>query len=252
MRKALSACGVQTSITDDAGRTMEKFGGHCLRVAGAQFLAAAGIQLSLIQLLGRWSSSAVERYVQSAPLSIVPQIPTEILRRQEDEPHRSTLGLSPAVVPAPSTPAPVLNFAAPSDRPPEGEHRFISDPADTRENRAQLAAHKRMLENLQADVNSIQKALLPPTDVLVLRPRSSVVHKSTCDEKLNPPQTWRTLCGWRYGCTRFFRVATVSDTQRVCKKCFDSQETQEPGVSDDSDNESSASESGSSSSDPST
>ena len=47
VRMVLSSCGIETTITDDSGRSLEKFGGHCLRVAGAHFLAAAGIQLSL-------------------------------------------------------------------------------------------------------------------------------------------------------------------------------------------------------------
>lgn len=146
---------------------------------------------------------------------------TEILRQQEDDLPRTTLGLPQSVVPAPSTPALVTNSAASSDRPPEDSPRSISDPV---------------------------------TFVLMLAAsRKPSCHPltcwfcATCDEKLTPPQRWRTLCGWRYGCARFFRVATVSDAERVCKKCFDSQETQEPSVADHSDNESSSSESGSSS-----
>ncbi|CAE7391407.1 unnamed protein product [Symbiodinium sp. CCMP2592] len=41
------------------------FGGHACRVAGATFLAARGVPLAVIQLLGRWSSRAIERYTQA-------------------------------------------------------------------------------------------------------------------------------------------------------------------------------------------
>ena len=44
-----------------AGRTL--FGGHSLRVTGAQHLAAHGFPLLLIQLLARWSSEVILRYV---------------------------------------------------------------------------------------------------------------------------------------------------------------------------------------------
>ena len=51
--------GVDATIRyDSAGREVEKFSGRCLRVPSAQFLAAAGVQVALIQLLGGWSSSA--------------------------------------------------------------------------------------------------------------------------------------------------------------------------------------------------
>ena len=42
---------------------------HAFRVSGAQMFARAGLDLYLIQLLGRWGGRAIERYVQDAPLS---------------------------------------------------------------------------------------------------------------------------------------------------------------------------------------
>ena len=79
LRAALTTVGVTTTMLDANGIPHELYGGHSLRVSGAQFLAAAGVELSLIQLLGRWSSTAVERYTQQAALSIVPQVPTRVL-----------------------------------------------------------------------------------------------------------------------------------------------------------------------------
>lgn len=77
-RKTLQAAGISTQVHDAHCKLQDLFGGHCLRVTG-QFLACAGVETPLIQLLGRWSSTAVERYVQSAPLNIIPQIPSRIL-----------------------------------------------------------------------------------------------------------------------------------------------------------------------------
>ena len=49
----------------DAGQQTDRFGGHVARVSRAQFLATNGIPVMTNQVLGRWSSKAVERYVQT-------------------------------------------------------------------------------------------------------------------------------------------------------------------------------------------
>ena len=221
-------------------------------VSGAQFLAAAGVQVALIQLLGRWSSSAVERYIQHAPLSMVPQIPSEVLTHSG--PQRSTAGgtVGTAVGPAPATPAPTPARDDGRNLPSQSlQGRFISDPEEGRSGQAQLTAQRRRLKSLQGEVASLRKAIKPPSEVLVVRPRSSVVHRSVIDEHHNPPDTWRSVCGWKYGCTRFFRVGVVSDTQRFCKKCFEDSERPESDGAEDSKEDSDTSSSGSSSSDPS-
>ena len=48
---------------------VRRFGGHSLRVTGARTLAALGVSLALIQLMARWSSDVVLRYVAQAPLA---------------------------------------------------------------------------------------------------------------------------------------------------------------------------------------
>ena len=48
---------------------IRRFGGHTLRVTGARTLAGMGIDLMLIQLMARWSSDVVLRYVAEAPLA---------------------------------------------------------------------------------------------------------------------------------------------------------------------------------------
>ena len=45
--------------------------GHSLRVTGAQFLASLGLEVALIQILGRWDSSMVLRYVADAPANAI-------------------------------------------------------------------------------------------------------------------------------------------------------------------------------------
>ena len=62
MRAALAQHGQQT---DSEGREIT---GHSMRVAGAQYLASIGIALTLIQLLARWESAVIARYVRESPL----------------------------------------------------------------------------------------------------------------------------------------------------------------------------------------
>ena len=50
-------------------RGVRRFGGHSLRVTGARTLAELGIEIFMIQLMARWSSNVVYRYVAEAPFS---------------------------------------------------------------------------------------------------------------------------------------------------------------------------------------
>ena len=261
LRQTLQQAGVDTVVRQDSGRELELYGGHSLRVAGAQFLAAAGVQTSLIQLLGRWSSMAIERYVQTAPLSVVPQLPTEVLRSKQDatEENRMASPSTPALASIPPTPkvAPyphhrdsVHHVRMISD-PAEGQDSSFESPAVGRRDEAQLAAHSAELASLRREITTLAKAVQPPDEVRVLRPRSSVVHRSLVDEIQNPPAQWRTRCGWRYGLARFFRVSVMADTQRFCRKCFDLQGTDDVPPSGDSGEDSSSSSSSASSSTPS-
>jgi hypothetical protein len=75
----LQAAGIRTHTEDHRGRRVAIFGGHLARVSGAQFLAANGIPIATVQLLGRWSSKAVEKYTQAAPLALAPVAPAMAL-----------------------------------------------------------------------------------------------------------------------------------------------------------------------------
>ena len=60
-RKVLDAAGFQTAYIDDSGRRRLIFGSYAARVAGATFLALRGVAVAVIQLIGRWASTSVER-----------------------------------------------------------------------------------------------------------------------------------------------------------------------------------------------
>ena len=49
------------------------YGGHSCRVAGARYMASFDIDLLTIQLMGRWGSEVVLRYVADVPLTAIGQ-----------------------------------------------------------------------------------------------------------------------------------------------------------------------------------
>ena len=231
-RKTLQAAGISTQVQDAQGKLQDLFGGHCLRVTGAQFLACAGVETPLIQLL------AVERYVQSAPLNIIPQIPSRIL--SEGGGNMGTTRSPGLSAQAPGTP--VVAQAPQIIRDRVIEHRYISDPTESTD-------ISREVEILQAEVRQLQTSIQRPSENLVIRPRSSVVHLGMSEEVQNEPRLWRTKCGWQYGLSRFFRVAVLSETRRKCRKRFG---TNTADTRDSSEElESSSSSSSSQSSEPS-
>ena len=69
IRKVLADSHVALRRAGAPGQSsVERFGGHVLRVSGAQFLARRFVPLPTVMLLGRWGSRSVERYVQEAAL----------------------------------------------------------------------------------------------------------------------------------------------------------------------------------------
>ena len=56
----------QVSLDEWHSGALDRWAQHSFRVAGAQFLARAGIDVAVIQLIGRWGSNAIFRYVQTA------------------------------------------------------------------------------------------------------------------------------------------------------------------------------------------
>lgn len=166
------------------------------------------MEVSLIQLLGRWSSSAVERYTQQAALSIVPQVPFQVLsgappHQRQTVPQAFVNPASGLVTPgvvAPATPARVTQ---------------PKDPNDTKVQQLQ-----QQLEDLKLSVATLKAVIKPPDQVLLVRPRRHVVHKGIVDEQSNNPHLWKTQCGWAYGASSFFRVQHVVAPFRHCARCF--------------------------------
>ena len=68
-RKAIASTGAELTRPDPQGQLLHRVNEHVCRVSGSQFLTRLGYPLETVQLIGRWGSDAVRRYVQEAPLS---------------------------------------------------------------------------------------------------------------------------------------------------------------------------------------
>ena len=208
-RKLISELGIPIDRIDPQGRSVARFGGHVMRVPGAQMLASGGIHIQLVQLLGRWSSQAIERYVQESHMTQVPNIPSEVLvgddLQQGARGSRSSLDVvaPPRQIEAPE----VVPSASEAAGPPPGA-AIVAGPSQDD------------FDQLQLQVEAIRSTMNKPKEVYVARYRARVLHIGMMEELNNPPHTWRTKCGWCYGLSNFIRLAEVHPGSRQCKKCF--------------------------------
>lgn len=198
-RKVISEAGVPIDRIDPQGRSVPRFGGHVMRVSGAQMLASSGIHIQLVQLLGRWSSQAIERYVQGSHITQVPNIPSEVL--VGDDLQRGARDLRGSVASEEKAQQPDAPEVVPS----------ASEAADPSQAEFDL---------LRSQLETIQNTLNKPKEVYVARYRARVLHIGMMEELNNPPHAWRTKCGWCYGLTNFIRLSEVHPGARRCRKCF--------------------------------
>ena len=213
----LSAAGLQTIYTDTAGHKRFIFGGHAARVAGATFLALRGVPVAVIQLIGRWSSTAVERYTQQAPLAVAPGIPAQALTAGGDQPN-AVLG------PAPAQLGNTQAAAAICDATPGGQDSTATPveplavwgvPA------VDFSAELPAIENIPAPI-SAEKAIAPTdqSTQYVMNCRTKLLHKPAADENTTERAEWQARCGWPYGVRQFFRLNDLPPAPSMCRRCF--------------------------------
>ncbi|CAE7229512.1 unnamed protein product [Symbiodinium sp. CCMP2592] len=203
-RLVLDAAGFETVYLDDQGKRRLIFGGHAARVAGATFLAMRGVPVAVIQLLGRWASTAVERYVQQAPLAVAAGVPAQAL---------AAAGAST------TTPAQLLATPTPSaimDSMPTGSAAGHADTA--------VPASHPLVPNVDfaAEVPGVEfvpePVRMPVADAIgdsapryVMNCRTKMVHKPggrrSDDREVG-------LAG------QFFRLSELPPDPALCRKCF--------------------------------
>ena len=186
---------MRASGTDPLAST-KSTGQHCLRVSGAQLLARAGIDLNTIKLMGRWSSEAVQRYTQDAPLATSQSISATVLQRL----NQTHTGAFPENVTT-------LQQA--------------TQPAQIQLPTARAADQPRLLPEEDTASGS---------QVHILNPRTNVYHIPRVDEINSLNTCWVTKCGWRYGLSSFERTRSLPSSGRSCPRCL-----KQPATSSTSD-----------------
>ena len=154
IRSTARNCGTEMTQRREDGSDRQLIGGHALRVAGAQFMARHGIELYMIQLMGRWGSKAVERYVQQAPLarqaSVASSIhmPTQIKQSDHDK-------------------------------------QCIPDKGQIKDSSAQEN------RNLREDLTALALRFMNKEDRYVINCSSECIHKPDSMEEHHPSSLWR-------------------------------------------------------------
>ncbi|CAE7834138.1 unnamed protein product [Symbiodinium sp. CCMP2592] len=207
-RRVLLAAGVALTTVDHKGQIVQLFAGHLARVAGAAWLASKGVPTAIIQLLGRWSSTAVERYVQAAPLAVAPEIPGRVLAgsyggtQATDEARRATAG---GVAPSPQAPDPPAQMESPGA--PDDQAEF---------SRAVLLVDAPPRGPAPGGVGHP-----PAREDLIYNEKGAKVHRPDPAEATTEQFLWRSRCGaWPYGIRRFFRVSEKPASAAWCARCF--------------------------------
>ena len=190
VRHVARRTGEETS-RDIAGSTVERYGEHAMRVSGAQFFARQGYHVYVIQLIGRWGSLAVARYVQLAPLAALTGAPQNTCSQAQV----------------------IALIREHSKKQRDGESK---DP----EAEIRLKAIQEELKDL-GDAMTILKAKAEGTKEdskprLVQNTLSGKIHSILIGPDL--PESATTWCGWRYLGAAHELVGGGSSGN--CKRCF--------------------------------
>ena len=236
--RVIASAGVPLTRRDESGREIARFHGHTMRVSGTQFLASMGLSVPMIQLQGRWSSRAIDRYVQLAPLLRMPHA-IRMARASGGQDGTGTSSASPAAPAQPSGPIVVGSPAHGPAPPPIAPVPAIDLTEDAAGADAQVTAAE-----VRTELRRFMKAVLEPKEMLVVQPRRKVAHAIGVPENTNDVGHWRTSCGWAYGWSSFYRTHrdALGEQLRLCKRCFAAQ-ADGPSSSSSSSSSSSASDS---------
>lgn len=173
-----------------------RFGGHSLRVTGAQLFAALGLAVEKIRILARHSGDTIFRYVSEAPLRTL----------------RSDLGLPP------------LTGQLRVDRNPQCETREL------RQHRRHIRALEKRIDELQeqlhttaSDVVAVGTAFARTDErIFVQNSVAATVHAARIADH------GATMCGWRWsamtsrngGNGRVLRSLKCLPASMLCDRCL--------------------------------
>ena len=148
----------------------------------------------LIQLMARWSSDVVLRYVAEAPLECL------------SEAYRKSASQVQAARSADDVLQQIATF------------------------RGDMAADKAALAGFEQELHDIKKAQenrgfqsenAVKKQEIIVNSESGVAHRAMCFSTSVPSRHWRTFCGWSFGASLYEVSSTLPSVgSRVCGRCF--------------------------------
>ena len=128
-RDTIQLTGTTMERPGPAGDPRPRFSQHTCRVSGAQFLTRLGYSLEAVQLIGRWGSDAIKRYIPRSPIATPTRSQSQGTSSNRDDKPASPY---PRPTRSPSSPTPVLDLqphdqGLPCASSPRNMHRQMLD-----------------------------------------------------------------------------------------------------------------------------
>ena len=159
----------------------KRFGGHTPRVTGARYWASIGLEMFKIQILARWGSPVILRYVAEAPLQ---SITMDVQKRMSVRTVWSA----------------------------------ISELDKTLSDLQVKAAEEGSVQS--RETNPVRDERSSGSGASwVINPKSGVWHTPLLFGTQIHPNSWRTRCGWFFGGSLFEVTEKTPSNERLCDRC---------------------------------
>jgi hypothetical protein len=197
-----------TEIAKSIGISTECAGGHVCRISGARHLARINVDIWLIQLMARWQSPVVLRYIQDAPLHMV----TDLYKRNMAQ---STLDKTLECLSS--------QVAALSGKLASMKSDTLVALRETMECRQMQVALPPLVDPDAAAVSSCR--VLAPSRMMeahfVRNDASGIVHRPLTFSHEVAREAWRTACGWAFAGASFStRESLTTHHRQICGSCL--------------------------------
>ena len=181
------------------------WGGHSLRVTGAQHLSLIGIEMVIIALLARWQSAIVMRYAAEAPLAHV------------DNDYRHKLHS--------------FNLKKFMKKIKDDQHSAEAATMKLHEEHKALIHDEINKINQQPQIMSTANQTTTSHDetaqnvsmYFIENDNSHVHHRPRIHTIAVCPAIWETMCGWKFGSTLFTirdTLDTAESWKQICTTCM--------------------------------
>ena len=185
-------------------------------------MAANGIPIATGQLLGRWSSKAVEKYTQAAPLALAPVAPAVALgnlRTPGLAGDPGGLGLMMQAGPSPPEVGGGDQEPGPGQLAPAGPaimDGVVDPPLMAGGSQGEPVFDPGTAEPAEVARDVVAQLVAP----FVLLSRTRKLHRAATQESDSHRGWWSAPCGWKYGTTQFYRLEEIPEGANKCRRCF--------------------------------